>query len=72
MPWQLVEDGTPVQMPGGFDSDRGKGRQSELCTWMAKPVAKKVPSSPYFDRLLDLRMSYDLPPLESIQLPLLR
>ena len=37
-----------------------------------RPVAKKVPSSPYFDRLLDLQMSCDLPPLESIRLPVLR
>jgi uroporphyrinogen decarboxylase len=70
VPWQLVEDGAPVQMPGGFAPI--EERDGSLTLYQnGEPVAKKVPSSPYFDRLLDLRMSYDLPPLESIQLPLL-
>lgn len=70
VPWQLVEDGTPVQMPGGFDPIQSE--DGSLCLYLdGEPVAKKVPSSPYFDRLLDLRMSYELPPLESIQLPIL-
>lgn len=70
VPWQLGEDGTPVQMPGGFDPIEEE--DGTLTLYLdGEPVAKKVPSSPYFDRLLDLRMSYDLPPLESIHLPLL-
>jgi uroporphyrinogen decarboxylase len=69
-PWELVEDGTPVWMPGGFDPAVEKDGSLSLHV-DGEPVAKKVPSSPYFDRLLDLRMSYDLPDLDSIQLPLL-
>jgi uroporphyrinogen decarboxylase len=70
IPWQLVEDGTPVRMPGGFEPIQEEDGSLTLFL-NGEPVAKKVPSSPYFDRLLDLRMSYDLPPLESVRLPLL-
>jgi uroporphyrinogen decarboxylase len=70
VPWRLPEDGTPVQMPGGFDPIEEE--DGSLALYLnGEPVAKKVPTSPYFDRLLDLNMSYDLPPLESIQLPML-
>ncbi len=66
-PWNLVEDGTPVQMPGAFDPvEEPDGSLSLYLNGEA--VAKKVRSSPYFDRLLDLRISYDLPPLESLRL----
>ena len=70
IPWRLPEDGTPVQMPGGFDpvvEDDGS-----LSLFLdSQPVARKVPASPYFDRLIDLRVSEDLPALESIRLPIL-
>jgi uroporphyrinogen decarboxylase len=57
-------------MPGGFDPVEEE--DGALTLYLAgEPVAKKVPSSPYFDRLLDLRMSYDLPPLDNLQLSLL-
>jgi len=68
-PWQL-DDGTPVQMPGNFDplvEDDGS-----LCLYLhGDLVAKKVPSSLYFDSMLDSRTSYTPPPVESIPLPVL-
>ena len=70
VPWQLVEDGTPVQMPGGFDPIEEKDGSLTLYQ-NGEPVATKIASSPYFDRLVDLSMSFELPPLESIRLPLL-
>jgi hypothetical protein len=70
VPWELVEDGTPVWMPGGFDPVVENDGSLSLHV-NGEAVAKKVPSSPYFDRLLDLRMSYDLPDLDSVKLPLL-
>ena len=69
-PWHLPEDGTPVQMPGGFAPVEEEDGSLGLYLG-GQMVAKKVPSSPYFDRMLDLQMSYDLPPLASLRLPLL-
>ncbi len=68
-PWRL-EDGTPVQMPGNFDPVAEE--DGGLCLYFGgELVAKKAPSSPYFDRMLDLRLSYILPPVETIPLPVL-
>jgi len=67
-PWQM-DDGTAVQMPVNFapvcEPD------GSLCLYLdGELVGKKVPASPYFDRMVEVK-SYDpLPPVESWPMPL--
>ena len=57
VPWQLMEDGTPVQMPGGFDPvtevtlpARAGKASSAAFTWLAVALCLRatVASVPYF------------------------
>jgi uroporphyrinogen decarboxylase len=65
-PWHL-NDGTPIQVPANFkpvqgvDGSLGLYLDGEL-------VAKKVPASPYFDRMVEFKVYDPLPPVESFQL----
>jgi uroporphyrinogen decarboxylase len=64
--WHLP-DGTPVQVPGNFtpvteaDGSLGLYLNGEL-------VAKKAPTSPYFDRMIEFKVYEPLPPVESFPL----
>jgi uroporphyrinogen decarboxylase len=64
--WHL-DDGTPVQVPANFepvqepDGSLGLYLDGEL-------VAKKVPTSPYFDRMIEFKVHDPLPPVESFPL----
>jgi uroporphyrinogen decarboxylase len=66
VPWRL-EDGTQVQMPIGFEPVKQKDG-SLLLFLNDKPVAIKVPSSPYFDNLIEKSARFTPPPVESIPL----
>ncbi|MBW1791243.1 MAG: methyltransferase [Deltaproteobacteria bacterium] len=68
-PWNL-DDGLHVYMPSNFEPVREE--DGSLCLFLnGEMVAKKVPSSPYFDRLIEFK-SYDpLPPVESFEMPLI-
>jgi uroporphyrinogen decarboxylase len=64
--WHL-ENGTLVQMPATFEpvqQDDG----SLLLYLNDMPVAMKVPSSPYFDNLIEMSMRFTPPPVDSIPL----
>ncbi len=64
--WQL-SDGTPVQMPGNFEAHEDE--DGSLVIYLNNEiVARKVASSPYFDKTLETRMSYTNPPVEDIPL----
>jgi uroporphyrinogen decarboxylase len=65
-PWQL-DDGTLVQMPGNFDPQVEADGSLTLYLHGEK-VAQKVPSSAYFDKWLETRMSYTTPPIDAIPL----
>ena len=66
--WQL-EDGTPVRMPGTFDPVPCPDGSVSLYL-DGELVARKVPSSPYFDAVIEMRMLTTPPPVEEIPLPL--
>ncbi len=62
-PWQL-DDGTDVRFPANFlpvhEAD------GCLCAYLdGELVAKKAPSSPYFDRMIEFKTYDPLPPVES-------
>lgn len=65
-PWQLG-DGTPVEMPGNFVAHED-GDGSLVIYLNSEIVARKVASSPYFDKVLEMRMSYTNPSVEDIPL----
>lgn len=67
--WQL-DDGTPVQVPANFtpvlEAD------GSLCFYLdGELVAKKVPGSPYFDRMIEFKTYDPLPPVESFNMRVL-
>jgi len=67
--WRL-EDGTAVLMPGNFTPVLDD--QGALCLYVNDElVARKATTSPYFDKMLETRMSYEPPPVESVVLPTL-
>ena len=68
-PWLLVDDGTPVQMPGNFDPVPEVDGSISLYVG-GELAARKAPSSPYFDAAIELRPVRPLPPVEQIPLPL--
>jgi uroporphyrinogen-III decarboxylase len=65
-PWTLW-DGTPVQMPGNFNPHIEEDGGLSLYL-NGEMVARKAPSSTYFDKTLETRLSYTPPPIESIPL----
>ena len=67
--WRL-EDGTPVQMPGNFDPIQDEFGNLDLQV-NGEVVARKAITSPYFDKMLETRMSYDPPPVERVPIPIL-
>ncbi len=66
-PWQLA-DGTKVEVPGNFapvsepDGSLSLYLNGEL-------VARKAPTSNYFDRMVEFKVYDPLPPVESFTLP---
>jgi uroporphyrinogen decarboxylase len=68
VPWSLDPE-TPVQMPGNFAPVRDP--DGSLCLYLdGVLVGKKAPSSPYFDRMIELKVNDPLPPIESIPMRL--
>ena len=66
-PWRL-DDGTPVQMPGNFDPQTDA--DGSLCIYQdGELVGKKVPSSAYFDRMVEFKVYDPLPPVGSFKMP---
>ena len=67
-PWRL-DDGTPVQMPANFAPVREP--DGSLCIYLdGELVGKKAPSSPYFDRMVEMKVYDPLPPVETWRMPL--
>lgn len=67
-PWQL-DDGTPVQMPANFEPVQDS--EGSLCIYQdGELVGKKVPASPFFDRMVEFKVYDPLPPVESFQMPI--
>jgi uroporphyrinogen decarboxylase len=65
-PWQL-DDGTPVLMPGNFDPQ--VEADGSLALYLrGEKVAQKAPTTAYFDKWLETRMSYINPPVDAIPL----
>ncbi len=65
-PWKLSDE-TPVQMPGNFETHE-ENDGSLVIYHNNEIVARKAVSSPYFDKVLETRMSYTNPPIETIPL----
>jgi uroporphyrinogen decarboxylase len=64
--WQL-DDGTPVHMPANFTPVREA--DGSLCFYLeGQLVAKKVPASPYFDRMVEFEFHDPLPPVETLNM----
>ena len=67
-PWQLGE--LPIQMPGNFDPVIEE--DGSQCLYQdGECVAKKTPSSPYYDRMIEFKVYDPLPPVETFNLPVL-
>lgn len=67
--WRLA-DGTPVEVPASFqpvvDTD------GTLCLYLnGELVARKTPTSSYFDRMVEFKVHDPLPPVESFPLPII-
>jgi len=68
-PWTM-DDGLQVLMPHNFEPVREE--DGSLCLFLnGEKVAQKVPSSPYFDRLIELKRYDPLPPVEYFEMPLI-
>ena len=68
-PWTM-DDGLRVLMPHNFEPVREE--DGSLCLFLnGEKVAQKVPSSPYFDRLIELKRYDPLPPVEYFEMPLI-
>lgn len=66
-PWRL-DDGTPVQVPANFEPVQDE--EGNLVIYQdGEIVAKKVPSSIYFDRMVEMKVYDPLPPVESFPMP---
>jgi uroporphyrinogen decarboxylase len=66
-PWQL-DNGTPVQVPANFAPVRDA--DGNFCLYLdGDLVAKKVITSPYFDRMIEFKVYDPLPPVESWPMP---
>jgi len=67
-PWQL-DDGTLVQMPANFEPVTDE--DGSLCIYQdGELVGKKVPASPFFDRMVEFKVYDPLPPIESFKMPM--
>ncbi len=67
-PWQL-DDGTPVQMPANFEPVQDS--EGSLCIYQdGELVGKKVPASPFFDRMVEFKVYDPLPPVKSFPMPI--
>jgi uroporphyrinogen decarboxylase len=67
-PWRL-DDGTAVQMPANFAPVAAEDGSLELYL-AGEVVAKKTPSSIYFDRMIEFKVYDPLPPVETWPMPL--
>ncbi|MGD2155436.1 MAG: uroporphyrinogen decarboxylase family protein [Anaerolineales bacterium] len=63
-PWQIEND-LEVRMPISFQP-LSEQDGSLILYLNDEPVAKKVPSSPYFDSIIETQMAYDTPDVERI------
>jgi uroporphyrinogen decarboxylase len=64
--WQLP-DGTPVQVPANFNPVADES--GNLCLYLdGELVARKAPTSPYFDRMIEFKVYDPLPPVETFKL----
>ena len=67
-PWRL-DDGYEVQAPANFDP-MPDGDGAQLLYLDGEMVAKKVPDSIYFDRMIEFKVYDPLPPVEQFKMPL--
>jgi uroporphyrinogen decarboxylase len=65
--WRL-DDGTPVLMPANF-APREEPDGSRSLFLEGKLVARKAPSSPFYDRMVEFEVNDPLPPVETLPMP---